>query len=176
MVALDPLASLRAEDIDVTIGGQVYTLEGRPAAVWLECLMTGDVTPIIPGWLGSEAEDLILERLADDEITADELNEVTKDVISVAAGRPWWWAMYLISYACLDVHHWSRVNGALVLAGVKVDEISLSAWVDAAYVILTDKMAAGEEYNNFKMQIDTPPTPDLLDEEEEAAAFMSMLG
>jgi hypothetical protein len=179
MVAVDPTASLGTRDIDVTIGGTDYTITGRPAADWLELIMSGDLMGIVPGWLDEAAENVLLDQVADGDLRVAELITAANDVISVAAGRPWWWAMQLIMYASSDIHHWSRINGRLVLAGVRAEEISLSAWIDAVYAIYIEGMKTGDDedgYEKFKMQIDTPPTPELLDEAEEAEAFLSMLG
>jgi hypothetical protein len=174
MVAVDPIASLGIRDVEVTIGGFDYFLKGKSAADWLERMTSGDMS--ILGWLDEKVEDEVLDRLSDDDITVKQLNDATLDVVSVAAGRPWWWAMQLVMYATSDIHHWSRINGRLILAGIDSNCISFSAWVDAVYVIYTENMKAGEEYDTFKMQIDTPPTIDLIDEEAEAEAFLSMLG
>jgi hypothetical protein len=175
MVAVDPLASLDFDDVYVTIGGQEYRVPGRPAADWLRTILADEYNLILPAWLEKEESALLMSRLMDDEFTVKELDDAVFDVITVAAGRPWWWALQLIMYASSDVHHWSRINGRLVLAGLRLDRISFAAWVDAVYVVFTERIEPGEEYDKFKAQIDTPPTPDLLDEEEEAEAFLSML-
>jgi hypothetical protein len=175
MVAVDPLASLEIEDIYVTIGGREYRMSGRSAAVWLRTILGDDYTLILPAWLDEDQEVLLMDRLMDDEFTVQEMDEAVLDVISIAAGRPWWWAMQLIMYAASDVHHWARVNGKLVLAGVDNSRITLAAWIDAVYALFIDGMDR-EDYDKFKAQIDTPPTADLLNEEEEAEAFLSMMG
>lgn len=175
MVAADPLASLGIEDIYVTIGGEEYRMPGRPAADWLRMMLSGEYSLIMPAWLDEQDASDVLARLMNDEFPIAEMDQVVYDVISVAAGRPWWWAMQLIMYASSDIHHWSRINGRLVLAGIKVGKISLAAWVDAVYALHVENMEPGEEYDKFKAAIDTPPTADLLDEEEEAEAFLSMM-
>lgn len=176
MVAVDPLASLEIQDIFVTIGGVEYLMEGRPAADWLTQIVTGDLISILPGWLDEKAEYAILDKLADGSVTPTELDDATLEALSVAAGRPWWWAVTLIGHATGDIHHWSRINGHLMLAGVDARDIPLAAWVDAVYAAYTERIQDNDEYVKFKGQIDTPPTADLLDEEEEAEAFLSMLG
>lgn len=176
MVAVDPLASIRIQDIYVTVGGVEYEMVGRCAADWLTVLAADDLVSVLPGWLDQRSESLILDQLALGTITPQELDDATKDVLTAAAGRDWWWAMSLYAYAVGDVHHWSRVNGRLVLAGIDVEKISLSAWVDAVYAVHTEGISDNDEYTKFKIQIDTPPDPSLINEEEEAAAFMSMLG
>lgn len=175
MVAADPLASLGIEDIYVTIGGEEYRMPGRPAADWLRMMLSGEYGLIMPAWLAEDDFSAVLSRLMNDEFPVKELDDSVLDVISVAAGRPWWWAMQLIMYVSSDLHHWSRINGRLVLAGVKVDKISLAAWVDAVYALHIENMDTNEAYDKFRTDIDTPPTPDLLDEEAEAEAFLSML-
>jgi len=176
VVAVDPLASLSVREIWVTVAGKEYRMEGRPAIDWLDTLISGDWVTIIPGWFAADDEDEVLALLADDLIDVKDLDETTKDALTVAAGRPWWWALSLIGYASSDIHHWSRVNGRLMLAGVDASKISLSAWVDAVYAVHIEHMDDNDEYTKFKMEIDTPPTPDLLDEEAEAAALLSMMG
>lgn len=177
MVVVDPNASLEICDIELTLGGVDYLMRGRPAADWLVLLFDWNLNPVVPGWLDPDDENAVIGGIEDELISAKEIEDVTWDVVSAAAGRPWWWAMQLIRYAGEDIHRWSRVSGRLILAGVDPVFISLAAWVDAVYVVLTDKLEVGsDEYKDFMAAIDTPPTVELLDEDEEAAAFLSMMG
>ncbi len=176
MVTVDPLASLSIQDLDVTIGGRTYLMPGRSAADWLECLISGETSVVVPGWLDPAAENHVLDQMSDGLISVTEILDVTKGVISAAAGRPWWWALHLIGLATHDAHYWSRTNGVLVAAGVDPAKISLSAWLDAAYAAIVNRFTDNEQYDTFKLHIDTPPTVDLLDEEAESEAFMSMMG
>jgi hypothetical protein len=176
VVAVDPLASLGFGEIWITLAGEEYLLPDRPAADWLSCLIGNGFREIIPGWMSPEDESRILNLLFDDKISPKEIDDATYDAMSVAAGRDWWWAMKLITYASMDVHHWSRVNGRLILAGLDPRQISLAAWVDAVYAVHIEHMTDQDEYTKFKADIDMPPSPEYLNEEEEAEAFMSMLG
>jgi hypothetical protein len=176
VVAVDPLASLGCGEIWITLAGRDYLLPDRPAADWLSCLIGTGFREIIPGWMSHDDELTILDLLAEDKITSQELDDATYAAMTVAAGREWWWAIKLISYASMDVHHWSRINGRLMLAGLDAREISLAAWVDAVYFVHVEHMTDQDEYTKFKADMDMPPSAEYLNEEEEAAAFMSMLG
>jgi len=175
VVAVDPLASLAPRSVLITLAGRDYVIAARPAIDWLEVLISSDFNQIVPGWLDEDSEDTILDQLMTGDLSPDELKEVILDTISVAAGRPWWWALRLIRYASDDVHHWSRINGRLILAGVRVKKVSLSAWVDAVYAVHCEGMDE-EQYTKLKADMDMPPSLEYFDEEAEAQNFLSMMG
>lgn len=176
MVSVDPSASLGIRDVYVEIGGVEYHMDGRSAADWIEQLISSDLSAVVPGWLDDRDEDRILDLMGQGKISFKEIEEAGRDVISNAAGRPWWWALKLMAFAVSDVHHWSRINGRLILAGVDSTAISLSAWVDAVYFQHIEKFEDPDERLKFQAEMDMPPSVEYLNEEEEAEAFLSMLG
>jgi len=176
VVTVDPTASLGIRSVYVTLGGVEYEMRGRSAADWIELLTTTDISAVIPGWLDEDDEDRILDLLGQGKIAFTELEEAGHDVLSNAAGRPWWWALKLMAYAASDIHRWSRVNGRLVMAGVDGQTIPLAAWVDAVYFQHIEHIDDPDERLKFQADMDMPPSIEHLDEEEESEAFLSMLG
>lgn len=176
MPSVDPVASFRITPIQVVLGGREFLLGARPAADWLECIFDGTAYQIIPGWI-EDARDRhwINEQALDGIITEDEIDEVTKEAISVAAGRPYWWAFNLLATTGRDALSWSSIHGSLALHGIHADEVSLGFWLDALYASLLEKMHEQNEKTSLDTHLETPPAGTAFDEESEGAAFMALM-
>lgn len=108
------------------------------AAEWLELLMGElDLELIFPGLLSDDDRELVEELLLDEEMTLDELQRRSLEIIAEVSGRPWWVALRMIDLA---QSRWSVFGGALVMAGVRSDMIPLGAWLDAVWVITFDSL------------------------------------
>lgn len=174
MVAHDPLASLRIDPITVTVGEYDYTCEGRPASDWVELILADRLHMIIPGWLDDD-DGVISRGLLDGDVTFDELNELTFEVLTIAAGRPWWWAAQLTLTAASSASVWATLHGRMIMHGVLADDISFAAWIDALYACMTENMDS-EALSKFNTEMDTPPASVGLDEEAESDAFLALMG
>ena len=150
-------------------------MEGRSAAEWIIAILGGTMYRILPGWLNAEDALVLSEMLLDGDVSDEELDQLIRDVMTVAAGRTYWWAMNIIGVAAANNESWAKLNGQLILGGVQADRISLAAWVDAMYAVMVRKMDQ-EAYNQFSAHIEAPPKGAVLDEAEESDAFMSLLG
>lgn len=155
------LASIKPRAIeDIQIGDRTYTVDAWPAAEWLEVLLAEQLSlwDIIPGMIGGPegiyAEEALIEALNGGSLGAEEYAELAYEVLTVAAGRPWWTAMRLCASAVEPtIGNW--VRGQLVLHHIDATALSLSAWLDALYGIFTQHMDA-DRRNNFDAMLMRP--------------------
>jgi len=177
VVAVDPLASLRIAPCVTTIAGHDFVIEGHCAADWITMILGGTLHQVIPGWFQAEDDELILTNMIlDGDVTNEELNTITLEVMGIAAGRAAWWAINLIGMVASDNSVWATINGRLLLGGVRADEVSLAAWIDACYSCIVDSIDDKDQRFQFDSQVETPPPDMAIDEEEEGAAFMALMG
>lgn len=175
MPARDPIASLRPWSITVTVGGQDYTIPALPASAWLEVLLAPQVQVlgILPGLLDDEDGVELAMRLAEDEVDLDEVYQASLDAVAVAGGRSWWWCL---SFAAGMGVAWNTLSGHLILSGVDWDKLSLAAFFDAAYALISRGIPK-EKLQLLDLELNSPP-PGVevpFDEDAEAQAFMSMM-
>jgi hypothetical protein len=175
-VGVDPLASLRAWSLEVTVGGRDYRLRSLHAADWLVILLGDplDLSQILPGLLCDEAEEEELEAaLLGGRVTEAEIREAALEVVSAVAGRPWWWVFNLLGAAATA---WTALFGRLVAAGVDVQRLPLGAALDALYVMCTDGMKK-EHREQFNRELERPPAgvEQELSAEEEEAQFLALM-
>src|SRR5215510_2289094 len=131
-VASDLLASLKPWSIeDIFIVDRVYRVPPLPAIDWLTILLDDEVSLFaITGLLEPDANEDITEHVIAGRYSREDWEQLTWDLVSIAAGRPWWTTLYLVGNA----KHPSSVEvvkGKLALHGVDATKISLSAWLDA---------------------------------------------
>lgn len=174
MVAVDPAASFGIPSVFVEIGGYEYEVEGHSAADWVPLILSGRTFKVLPGWIDGDCTRLE-DGLLSGDITDEELDEATHDVMTVAGGRVWWWCSQLITMVGGDNSVWAQLHGQMVLNGIKADQISLAAWVDALYSVAVSRYQSDEGRQKFDQAIDTPPSWIPLDPEEEGAAFMALM-
>lgn len=176
MTYLDPLAALAPAAIIVTLGGQDYAIPSLPALDWLQVVMEErvDVLGIVPGLLSPEDRVLVEDRISQEEITWDEVNDTALEALAVAAGRDWWFTIRFLAVARVG---WDVIGGQMVRSQIDASKISLAAWIDAAYHIAREAIGAGKEGQQnlirFTSELQAPP-PGVdvdFDEEFEAAAF-----
>jgi hypothetical protein len=111
------------------------------AVDWLE-LLWGDpqdleLETIFPGLADDEDQDYVNEVLLSGDLSLDRLQRLALDVISEVSGRPWWVTLRMISIA---ESKWSILGGDLVLRGIDAGKLSLSAWLDALWPIIFDRL------------------------------------
>lgn len=176
MTYLDPLAALAPAPIIITLSGQDYTIPALPALDWLLVMMAEevDVLGVIPGLLVPEDRALVEDRISQEEITWDEVNDTALEAMTVASGRDWWFAIRFLAVARVG---WDVIGGQMARSGIDATKISLAAWIDAAYHIAREAIGSGKEGQQnlvrFTSELEAPP-PGMgaaFDEEFEAAAF-----
>jgi hypothetical protein len=176
MVAVDPLASLAPREILVRLAGRDYAIPPLPAIDWLEAILGGTQAAIIPSWF-RDGQEAVFAAIMDGTVTDLDLDEATRDAVTVAAGRPWWWVTQLVGMAAHDNRTWTSLHGRMVLAGIDATRLPLAAWVDALYAAICELYAGDQEgRQRFDVTVDTPPDGVDIDEEEEGAAFLALAG
>lgn len=174
----DPLASICASEIEVRIAAIRCVVPAMMAADWLPILMTGSqlaLDDVLPGLLDEDTAALVEDALFDGILGLDQMYETALEIVSVAGGRPWWVALRLIETARAS---WDTMGPALIMAGVRADQVTLSAWLDAVMgqcVKALYSMKQGE-VNLWLMNLEKAPEGA---EREEASIsmdqFMSMM-
>lgn len=150
----DPIWSLRCWPVDVEVAGRVAHIPAMPAADWLAVLAHRpiDLEDVFPG-LSPGGYELVDELLFSGVLSLEDLYQVVLDVITTVTGRPWWIAMRLIEGALLN---WGLIGSRLVLAGIDADKISLSAWLDAVYMIIVEGTPE-DQLTMFFSKLEFPP-------------------
>lgn len=170
---VDPAAILRCWDVDVDVGAATYRIPAHPAAVWMEVVVEGAYTDVVPGMVQERGDD-IDDALLAGTVRMSEVTSAARAAIAAAAGMKWWTAERM---AYLAANTW--IAGELLLRGVDAQRLSLAAYLSAAYraasrVLDTAKLA------KLDMDLERPPTgvsPDeWFDPEEAARGFMAAMG
>lgn len=175
----DPLASLAPSPVEVEITGHEFVIPAAPAAVWLRIFLDDrpNVDMILPGMAGRECRTVIYRGLMNRTFTVKEWQDMICEVIEVVSGRRWWQAMNFIN-GMKDPDNWQSIFGHLTLRGVDVNTVSLAAWLDAAYALVTESMSK-EDRIKFELAIDTVPDgvspEEAIDEAAQQRAFMAMM-
>lgn len=167
-MSLDPVAALRPCAIDVQLGEFEYTIPARPASVWLEALLETDAdgAAIVPGLLVQADKVSVWDDYADGTIGPEDLVRATRDALQAAAGRPWWEADRLIRSAAAP-KAWPLFNGKLIMKGVRLEEISLAAFINAVWTLAVEGCKDEAERDRLEMEVRMIPG-DLPPEEQEA--------
>jgi len=127
----DGLAALRCWPVEVELAGRSYRISGRPAIDWILKLAYENWLGIVPGMVeGDEIDDMIESG----DISLRALVAAGRDATATATGMPWWAACRLVKATVSDV----ELVGALVLAGVDVERVSIGAYVAATYRLMMD--------------------------------------
>lgn len=122
----DAAASLRLWAVEATVGGQLLRVPPLPASDWLPVLMAGDVMAVV-GLL----EDFDLAGALTDELfTVVELRDALVEVVEAVCGRS---VVATFAIAGIAGDRWDVIGADLSRVGVRFDEISIGAALDAIY-------------------------------------------
>lgn len=176
----DALAALRSWAIEVDLGGETFVVPPRPAADWFVAILDGQTPlPLIPGLMDGDADDRIADLLMDGEVTPEEIAVRSRELLTEAAGRPWWEADRLIRSSG---ESWHIIGGELTRLGVDLGKVPLAAALNAIYVICVRTMDE-KERNKFDIDLRLPPigvegvtTEEMYDAKAAEAAFMALAG
>lgn len=179
-MAGDALAALKIWAIDVDLGGVTFEVPPRPAVDWFVAILDVDTPlPLIPGLMVGDAEERITDMLLDGSIDAQEITTRSRELLTAAAGRPWWEADRLIRSAG---ESWQIIGGELTRLGVDLATVSLAAALNAIYVVCVRTMDE-KERNKFDIDLRLPPigvegvtTEEMYDEKAASAAFAALMG
>jgi len=179
-MAADALAALRIWALDVELGGDTFTVPALPASEWFLAILDPDaVLPLIPGLMDDDAEERISDMLMSGAITGDDVVARSRELLTAAAGRPWWEADRLIRSSA---ESWHIIGGELTRLGVDLDKVSLASALNAIYVICVRTMDE-QERNKFDIDLRLPPVgvegvsaDELYDQRAAEAAFAALMG
>jgi hypothetical protein len=179
-VAADALAALRIWAHDVELAGETFVVPARPAADWFVAILDVDTPlPLIPGMMDDDAEDRINDMMLDGELTAELVITRSRELLTAAAGRPWWEADRLIRSAGAS---WHIIGGELTRLGVDLDAVSLAAALNAIYVVCVRTMDE-KERNKFDIELRLPPigvegvtSEEMYDQRAAESAFAALMG
>jgi hypothetical protein len=147
----DGVSALSIWPVTVTVAGQTYTIPPTPACRWMVAVARGSWMEIFPGLLDDpdyRIDDLLLDGL----ISADDCARAAKDSLAAATGMPWWSARKLIVSAINN----PAITGALVLSGIRFDQVGIGAVTHAAYRIFS-KGADSKQLARLDREIQEPP-------------------
>lgn len=179
-MAGDLFANLKPRPVeDIVIDGRIYHIPPLAARPWLDILLTEGATlwDIVPGLLAEEhAADEVTAALIHDRITGEEYIDLVEDILEAAAARPLWVTQRLLDCA-RNPQVGDTIRGQLVLHRVDADNLSLSAWLDALYALLTAGVTV-ERRQQFDIKLNQlPPNKrHRIDRKQQAANFEALMG
>lgn len=97
----------------------------RPASVWLEAVISGDISDLF----GKDDFDRLIDMMAEGSVTEEQLEQATYDAVAVAAGRDWPMAFRL----CAELYD-TAMRGE-VLMRLDPARVPLAAVLDAVYSV-----------------------------------------
>jgi len=175
----DPLASLRVAGVQVVLPIGGFAIPALPAARWLEFLLddTFRTEEVFPGLCGPDATAAVYEALIEGTLTEQEVADTVTDILETVSGRRWWITLRLCRVAR---EHWDVIGGALLLAGVDVQKISLGAWTDAVLTLMIDRLSNADPAAcaQFTQTLVTPPAALVrqeIDDVAEGNAFLASM-
>lgn len=179
-MAADALAALRIWGLDVELAGETFTVDPRPATDWFVAILDEDVPlPLIPGMCAGDAEERVTDLLLDGLVTPEEIAVRSREMLTAAAGRPWWEADRLIRSSAAS---WHIIGGELTRLGVDLGAVSLAAALNAIYVICVRTMDE-KERNKFDIDLRLPPIgvegvkpEEMYDQRAAESAFAALMG
>jgi hypothetical protein len=129
--------------------------------------------------MDADAEERIGDMLLDGEVSAEEITTRSRELLTAAAGRPWWEADRLIRSSGAQ---WHIIGGELTRLGVDLGDVPLAAALNAIYVICTRTMDE-KERNKFDVDLRLPPigvdgvkAEELYDVRAAESAFAALMG
>lgn len=179
-MAGDALAALKIWGHDVDLGGETFWVPPRPAVDWFVAIIREDVLlPLIPGLMDDDAEERIEDMLWTGVIEPQDITTQCRELLTSAAGRPWWEADRLIRSSA---ESWQVIGGELTRLGVDLNVVSLAAALNAIYVVCVRTMDE-KERTKFDIDLRMPPigvegvtAEEMYDEKAATAAFMALMG
>jgi hypothetical protein len=150
-VKADGVSALSIWPVTVTVAGQAYTIPPLPAHRWMIAVARGSWMDIFPGLLDDpdcRVDDLLLDGL----ISAGACEKAAKDALAAATGMPWWSARKLI----VSTINNPAITGALILSGVRFDQVGIGAVAHAAYRVFS-KGADSKQLARLDREIQEPP-------------------
>lgn len=122
----DAAASVRIWPVEQQVGSWTLRVPALPASEWLPLVFAQN-----RGGIWELMEGLDLDGLrADPDVSAEDLQDAVLMLLEAAAGRTWRAACVIAATAA---DRWDLIGAELARAGIRWDQISLSAALDAMY-------------------------------------------
>lgn len=148
---VDPAASMRIWAVEFELGGRTFEVPALPAADWLLMLMNGDLLDVLDMGDLSAVDEMILGG----EVTPEEVGKVLTSVIEQATGRSFHTSLILAQVAKMQ---WPIIGGELARRGMRFDQVSIGAALDAIYVTILDRLKP-EAAEKFQALLDSEVSP-----------------
>lgn len=134
--------------------GQTVQIPALPAAMWLATLMSDslDVSNLFLA-LAPDLADALDEALFAERLSLEDYVDLAFQVIDQVAGRPWHIALRLIGSARAS---WDVVGAEMVFRHIDAAQVSLSAWLDAALLVMIRSMDS-KDVTMFLAKLEAPP-------------------
>lgn len=173
-VSASLLHALQPWPVVVYIAGRFYEVPAEPASLWVAQLAGEEGIVGVLNLL----DDTDLETINDDillgELNLTELNTVLTELVTLVSGRPWWFTMRLI-HAAQD--SWDAIGGYLALKGIRADQLSFQAWMDALLATVLRHIQP-DKHVSWLARMKAPPvgTKVVFDEKREEDLFRAQMG
>lgn len=170
----DPFASFAPTEMEIDAFDQTWVIPRMTARDWLEILWDEQLTSdmVFPGLV--RANETALEALLAGEVTAQSLFDTAMEVIELASGFKWWFALNLVTVLKAS---WMRLGGS-ILPLVQAEDVSLGAWLTIGLGVCTERVDP-KKLAEFLNNLNTPPAGIsanvAFDEESEAEAFLAAM-
>ena len=164
---MDVGASLWPTAVRVQLGDWEYEIPPEPASVWITAIAATDGGAIIPGLLEPEDQRLVWRDFVMGRLGPDEVDNAWREVVTVAAGRPWWEACRLVLSATAK-ENWSIIHGKLVSRGVDLEVFSLGGFCNVVHLMALQACADDAARSAYEFELSTPPPGVDADEAHDA--------
>lgn len=168
------LHSLRAWPVVVWIGSVVVEFDEFHADQWVAALIDEEPIQAIMELLDDEVHDLLVDELIEGRIDARTLEHGLLDVVSLVSGRPWWFTLRLLHAA---QGAWDTVGGFMALRGVRAEQLSLQAYMDALLAAVL-RHVEPKDQTSMLARLKAPPagaTIAAIDEAREEDVFRAQM-
>ena len=143
---------LRPRPAIVLVGAVEVEIPPATADVWLDAMTAPNpVSAVIPGMLTAAGQETIVLGLLYRKVTAGDIERAVQEAFSMAGGRPWWEVARLSAHSVGPV-----LFPALLLEGLRPERVTLAAWIEAAYMVLT-RYRDDQERAKIDFDLKIPP-------------------
>lgn len=142
---------MRIWAVEFELGGRTFEVPALPAADWLLMLMNGDLLDVLDMGDLSAVDEMILGG----EVTPEEVGKALTSVIEQATGRSFHASLILAQVAKMQ---WPVIGGELARRGMRLDQVSIGAALDAIYVTILDRLKP-EAAEKFQALLDSEVSP-----------------
>jgi len=163
-------AAFRSGPFTVTVRGADYTIPARNAARWMTMLSHPQWAVEVLYALTPESRGRFLDHAEEGDADGPYLSEMARELLSRAAGCPWWEAERLASYALTP-----EALGALLLKGLDPNRLTLAAFLAAMRSLI---MSGLPDTDRMRMEAEltmVPPEAVAQQPEEDLSSVVERL-